>query len=202
MKPTTLTQSGAPGRDIGWTNFSHQQLFMKSSKFSIFYCAPFILLVLISVELLLCLPVTVLECYNLCSGVKLRIRSSSSIPFILSGTLILSIYLMVPEISVRKTQFLLQYLSTCRISKTAIFRETYSRFLEKVLKLLPCESITPWNSVLTSLSSWKEKRKQNRTEKARGHSHRNHSVRGDLGENSLSISLLRQLQQEPLPQRS
>ena len=49
------------------------------SKFSMFHwiCLLFILLILVGVELPLCKVVTsILECYNLFSGVKLSMRSS------------------------------------------------------------------------------------------------------------------------------
>ena len=42
-------------------------------------CLLFILLILVGVELLLCIVVTILECYKLFSGVKLNIRSFSFI---------------------------------------------------------------------------------------------------------------------------
>ena len=55
-----LTQSGAPGRVIDWTNFSHQHFNVyTTSEFSIFHwICPLYLLVLVGVGLPLCVTVT------------------------------------------------------------------------------------------------------------------------------------------------
>ena len=75
-----LTQSGAPGCVIGWTDFSHQhsihgfhQNFQHCTGF-VHYLFCFVLLILMGAELPLCI-VVILECYNLFSGVKLSIKS-------------------------------------------------------------------------------------------------------------------------------
>ena len=60
MRQMMLTQSGAPGRVIGWTNFSHQHSCIDFCRFFIFHwiCLPSILLILVGVELPLCVVVT------------------------------------------------------------------------------------------------------------------------------------------------
>ena len=58
-----LTQSGAPGRVIGWTNFSHYHSIHSFCRFFIFHwiCLPSILLILVGVELPLCVVVTLFQ---------------------------------------------------------------------------------------------------------------------------------------------
>ena len=63
MRQTLLTQSGAPGRVIGWTNFSHKHSvhgFCRSFQcFTVFVCICLsILLIFLGVELPLCIVVT------------------------------------------------------------------------------------------------------------------------------------------------
>ena len=57
MIQMTLAQSGAPGHVIGWANFSHYIDFVDFFTFH-WICLPFILLILVVVELPLCVIVT------------------------------------------------------------------------------------------------------------------------------------------------
>ena len=84
MRQTTLTQSGAPGRVIGWTTLALNAWI--SSKFSALYwiCLLFTFLISVGVELPLCIVVTIPECCNLFSGIMLNMRSFILILLVLS----------------------------------------------------------------------------------------------------------------------
>ena len=78
MRQKTLTQSGAPGRVIGWTNFSHWHSIYWFCRFFTFLwiCLPIILLILVGVwASFVCSCHSILECCVKFSGVKLSIRS-------------------------------------------------------------------------------------------------------------------------------
>ena len=68
MRQTMLTQSGAPGRVIGWTNFSHLHSIHWFCRLLIFHwiCLPSILLILVGVELPFCVVVTLSQNVVLC----------------------------------------------------------------------------------------------------------------------------------------
>ena len=72
-----FTQSGAPGRVIGWTNsYTSTQYIDFVDNFTFqWICLPIILLILVGVELPLRAVVTILECCVTFSGVKFSIRS-------------------------------------------------------------------------------------------------------------------------------
>ena len=79
MKQTTLTQSGAPGRVIGWTNFSHKHSMHGFCRNFQHYTGFVYYLFLSFWWVLSFLYVysdhSILECYNLFSGVELSMRS-------------------------------------------------------------------------------------------------------------------------------
>ena len=76
MRKTTLTQSGAPGRVIGWPISHTDTQYMDLSKFSTFHwiCLLFIVLTLVGVELPLCIVVTL---SNLFSGAQQNERDDN-----------------------------------------------------------------------------------------------------------------------------